>query len=55
MFKFFEGLVDPYAPYTQTDTPPRQLWRYEEEGRLFLCGGVSSELVKSGIPLWCRS
>ena len=28
MFKFFEGLVDPYAPYTQTDTPPRQLWPF---------------------------
>ena len=28
MFKFFEGLVDPYAQYTQTDTPPRQLWPF---------------------------
>lgn len=28
MFKFFEGLVDPYAPYTQTDAPPRQLWPF---------------------------
>ena len=28
MFKFFEGLVDPYAPYTQTDTPPRTLWLF---------------------------
>ena len=28
MFKFFEGLVDPYAPYTQSDTPPRQLWPF---------------------------
>ncbi len=28
MLKFFEGLVDPYAPYTQTDTPPRQLWPF---------------------------
>ena len=28
MFKFFEGLVDPYAPYTQTDTPPRELWPF---------------------------
>ncbi|EKD61254.1 MAG: hypothetical protein ACD_54C00324G0002, partial [uncultured bacterium] len=22
MFKFFEGLVDPYAAYPQTDAPP---------------------------------
>ena len=28
MFKFFENLVDPYAPYPQTDTPPRKLWPF---------------------------
>jgi ATP-binding cassette, subfamily B, multidrug efflux pump len=28
MFRFFENLVDPYAPYPQTDTPPRSLWPY---------------------------
>ena len=28
MFKFFEGLVDPYAAYPQTDTPPRKLWPF---------------------------
>ena len=28
MFKFFEGLVDPYAPYPQTDTPPRKMWPF---------------------------
>lgn len=28
MFKFFEGLVDPYAPYPQTDSPPRKLWPF---------------------------
>ena len=28
MFKFFEGLVDPYGPYPQTDTPPRRLWPF---------------------------
>ena len=28
MFKFFEGLVDPYASYAQTDTPPRKLWPF---------------------------
>lgn len=31
MFKFFEGLVDPYAPYTQTDTPPRKMWPFLKE------------------------
>ncbi|MDZ4096318.1 MAG: ABC transporter ATP-binding protein [Paracoccaceae bacterium] len=28
MFHFFESLVDPYAPYEQTDTPPRRLWPF---------------------------
>ena len=31
MFKFFEGLVDPYAPYPQSDTPPRRLWPFLRE------------------------
>ena len=31
MFKFFEGLVDPYAPYIQSDTPPRKLWPFLRE------------------------
>ncbi len=31
MFKFFEGLVDPYAPYAQSDTPPRKLWPFLKE------------------------
>ncbi len=31
MFKFFEGLVDPYGPYEQSDTPPRQLWPFLRE------------------------
>ncbi|MES2665637.1 MAG: ABC transporter ATP-binding protein [Pseudomonadota bacterium] len=28
MFRYFETLVDPYRPYAQTDTPPRQLWPF---------------------------
>ena len=28
MFKYFEGLVDPYSPYIATDTPPRRLWPF---------------------------
>ena len=31
MFRFFEGLVDPYGPYEQTDTPPRRLWPFLRE------------------------
>ncbi|SEM89389.1 ATP-binding cassette, subfamily B, multidrug efflux pump [Pseudorhodobacter antarcticus] len=28
MFRYFEGLVNPYGPYPQTDTPPRELWPF---------------------------
>ncbi|MDR0809817.1 MAG: ABC transporter ATP-binding protein/permease [Gemmobacter sp.] len=28
MFRFFEGLVDPYQPYARSDTPPRRLWPF---------------------------
>ncbi|MEL6465778.1 MAG: ABC transporter ATP-binding protein [Pseudomonadota bacterium] len=31
MFKFFESLVDPYLPYTETDTPPNKLWPFLRE------------------------
>ncbi len=31
MFRFFETLVDPYAPYLQSDTPPRKLWPFLRE------------------------
>ena len=28
MFRFFEHLVDPYADYVETDTPPQKLWPF---------------------------
>ncbi|MEH7828696.1 ABC transporter ATP-binding protein [Gemmobacter denitrificans] len=28
MFRFFEGLVDPYQPYARSDAPPRKLWPF---------------------------
>jgi ATP-binding cassette subfamily B multidrug efflux pump len=31
VFRFFEGLVDPYGPYTPSDTPPRRLWPFLKE------------------------
>ncbi|GAB1361258.1 ABC transporter ATP-binding protein [Rhodobacter sp.] len=31
MFGFFETLVDPYAPYEQSDAPPRKLWPFLKE------------------------
>ena len=31
MFRFFETLVDPYQPYSVSDTPPRRLWPFLKE------------------------
>jgi ATP-binding cassette, subfamily B, multidrug efflux pump len=31
VFRYFEGLVDPYVAYDQTDTPPRRLWPFLRE------------------------
>ncbi len=31
MFRYFEGLIDPYASYPQSDTPPRKLWPFLRE------------------------
>ena len=28
MFRFFENLVDPFAPYAESDTPPQRLWPF---------------------------
>ena len=28
MFRFFETLVDPYAPHMESDTPPARLWPF---------------------------
>ena len=28
MFRYFEGLVDPYAPHDASDTPPTRLWPF---------------------------
>ena len=31
MFRFFEGLVDPYGAHDETDAPPRRLWAFMRE------------------------
>ncbi len=28
MFRYFESLIDPYAPYAERDTPPNRLWPF---------------------------
>ena len=53
MFKFFEGLVDPYVSYVQTDTPPRKMWPFLREyirpfRRVFWATGLTSVAVEIG-------
>ncbi len=50
MFRFFENLIDPYAVYPTTDTPPRRLWPFlwsfaEQFRKLFLFATLMSILV----------
>ncbi|HRK41751.1 MAG TPA: ABC transporter ATP-binding protein [Gemmobacter sp.] len=52
MFRFFEGLVDPYQPYARSDTPPRQLWPFLKEyirpfRKVFAATGVLSVVAAS--------
>ncbi|CAM4016683.1 ABC transporter ATP-binding protein [Palleronia rufa] len=50
MFRYFESLVDPYAPHEVTDAPPRRLWPFMRDysrpfTRIFALAGASSVLV----------
>ena len=50
MFRFFEELVDPYAPYPETDAPPRRLWPFMRDWsrpfhRVFAVTAVLSVVV----------
>lgn len=52
MFKFFESLVDPYVPYSETDTPPTRLWPFiwaysQPFKRVFLLAAFMSLVVAS--------
>jgi len=56
MFRFFEGLVDPYTPYQETDHPPQKLWpflrAYAEPFRgVFWVAGAMSVVVAI-IEVW---
>jgi len=53
MFRFFERLVDPYAPYDASDTPPNRLWPFLREYMLpfrtvFAATGVLAVIVATG-------
>lgn len=50
MFRFFEGLVDPYVPYEETDTPPKRLYPFlrayaEPFIRVFWITGIVSVII----------
>ncbi|MEM1301215.1 MAG: ABC transporter ATP-binding protein [Pseudomonadota bacterium] len=56
MFRFFEKLIDPYAPYPQNDTPPQDLWPFLKEylapfKMVFVLAAVLAVIV-AGIELW---
>jgi len=50
MFRFFEGLVDPYVEYEETDTPPKRLFPFlrayaEPFIRVFWITGIVSVII----------
>ncbi|MGR3435626.1 MAG: ABC transporter ATP-binding protein [Shimia sp.] len=56
MFRFFETLVDPYAPYAEVDDPPRRLWPFlwlylKPFRRVFAAAAILSILV-AAIEVW---
>jgi len=56
MFRFFEGLVDPYTSYEENDTPPQRLWPFLRDyarpfRRVFWQAGILSVII-AGIEIW---
>ncbi len=59
MFRFFEGLVDPYVPYEETDTPPQRLWPFLRQytqpfRKVFWAAGVMS-ILGAVVEIWLLS
>lgn len=56
MFRFFEGLVDPYVTYKESDTPPRRLYPFlrayaEPFRKVFWATGITSISIAI-IEIW---
>ncbi|MGB3409286.1 MAG: ABC transporter ATP-binding protein [Jannaschia sp.] len=56
MFRYFENLVDPYAPHAEDDTPPSRLWPFLAEysrpfARVFAYAAVTAIVVAS-VEVW---
>ncbi len=59
MFRFFETLVDPYAPHGGNDTPPSRLWPFLKEysrpfARVFAVTAVVAVIV-AVVEIWLIS
>ena len=56
MFRFFEGLVDPYVPYKESDTPPKRLYPFlrdyaEPFKKVFWVTGILSVIIAI-VEIW---
>jgi len=55
VFRFFESLVDPYRPYSVTDTPPRTLlaflWDYSRPFKRFYALSALLSVIFAGIEV----
>ncbi len=59
MFRYFETLVDPYAPHAEEDTPPARLWPFLKSysqpfKRVFLAAAALSVVVAT-VEIWLIS
>ena len=59
MFRWFEGLVDPYVPYKESDTPPKRLYPFlrayaEPFKKVFWVTGISAVII-AVIEIWLLS
>ncbi|WP_411889496.1 ABC transporter ATP-binding protein [Yoonia sp. SDW83-1] len=56
MFRWFEGLVDPYTKYQETDTPPKRLYPflriYAEPFKWVLLVTAIGSVVIAGVEIW---
>ncbi len=56
MFRYFENLVDPYAPHEEADAPPRRLWSFIRSysgpfRAVFATAAITSILV-AAVEVW---
>ena len=59
MFRYFENLIDPYGPYSESDTPPQTLWSflndYARPFRTVFVWTAILSVVVAAIELWLIS